>query len=65
MVRHDGVEARADRDLVMAAVQQHGYALQYAHPTLKNDFDIVAESTVPFKNVIEEEKPMFLLKKMI
>ncbi|PIB27512.1 GNAT family N-acetyltransferase [Maribacter sp. 4G9] len=39
---------------------QKGRALGFY---LANGFTIVANSTVPFENVIEEEKPMYLLKK--
>jgi GNAT superfamily N-acetyltransferase len=39
---------------------QKGLALSFYQ---SNSYSIVASTQVPFKNVIEEEKPMFLLKK--
>ncbi|SIQ37885.1 GNAT family N-acetyltransferase [Maribacter ulvicola] len=41
---------------------QKGLALPFYQ---KSGFKIVANTQVPFKNVIETEKPMYLLKKMI
>ena len=32
---------RDDKDVVLAAVTQHGYALQYASADLQNDKDVV------------------------
>ena len=58
----ESIAKKRSKKAIFLESMQKGPALPFY---LKNDFDIVAESTVPFKNVIEEEKPMFLLKKMI
>ena len=58
----ESIAKKLSKKAIFLESMQKGPALPFY---LKNDFDIVAESTVPFKNVIEEEKPMFLLKKMI
>ena len=37
---HTDASLKADKDVVLAAVRRHGYALQYADASLKADMDV-------------------------
>lgn len=51
-----------DKNIIWLDTMQKGPALNFY---LKNGFDMYAETKVPFENAIEEEKPMYVLKKGI
>lgn len=53
---------KLSKKAIFLEAMQKGKALAFY---LANDFNIVAKSKVPFANVIEEEKSMYLLKKDI
>lgn len=58
----ESIAQNLSKKAIFLESMQKGPALPFY---LVNNFKIVDESTVPFSNVIEEEKPMYLLKRTL